>query len=66
MKKQYKMLILLLLIAIIVSGLLTGCTINRDVEKLSKDLYKEKTEYIGDESEIENIISKLQDRKSVV
>lgn len=56
MQKLFKFFI----ISILLVGLLTGCNINRDVEKLSKDLYKEKTEYIKDQSEIESIISKLQ------
>lgn len=54
-----KALILFLIISILGTGFLIGCDMEKE-EDLTDKLYKNKTEYVGDNSKLGNIISKLE------
>ncbi len=58
-KKTSKALILFLITSILGTGFLIGCNMEKE-ENLIDRLYKNKTEYIGDNSKVGNIISKLE------
>ena len=54
-----KALILFLITSILGTGFLIGCDMEKE-EDLTDKLYKNKTEYVGDNSKLGNIISKLE------
>ncbi|OLS03219.1 DUF4825 domain-containing protein [Tissierella creatinophila] len=61
-KISSKSLILFLIVSILGTSFLIGCDIEKE-ENLIDKLYKNKTEYVGDNSKVGNIISNLKFEK---
>lgn len=58
-KKSCKVLILFLILSILATSFLIGCDTKKE-ENLTDKLYGYKTEYIGDNSKVGNIVSNLE------